>query len=56
MIEIYLKYDNMHTFGMINAFICINNRVNLCINSMLSTGKIIYAVNENIATSVKQNL
>ena len=36
MIEIYLKYDNMHTFGIINAFICINNHINLCINSMLS--------------------
>ena len=36
MIEIYLKYDNMHTFGIINAFICINNHVNSFINSMLS--------------------
>ena len=36
MIEIYLKYDNMHIFGMINAFICINNRVNSSTNSMLS--------------------
>ena len=36
MIEIYLKYDNMHTFGIINAFNCINNHVNLCVNSMLS--------------------
>ena len=36
MIEIYLKYDNMHTFGIINTFICINNHVNSCINSMLS--------------------
>ena len=35
MIEIYLKYDNMHTIGVINAFICINNRVKSCINSML---------------------
>ena len=37
MIEIYLKYDNMHTIRTINAFICINNHVNSCINSMLST-------------------
>ena len=37
MIEIYLKYDNMHTIGLINAFICINNHVNSCINIMLST-------------------
>ena len=36
VIEIYLKDDNMHTFGVINAFICINNHVNSCINSMLS--------------------
>ena len=36
MIEMYLKYDNMQTFGIINAFICINNHVNSCINSMLS--------------------
>ena len=38
MIEIYLKYDNMHTIRTINAFICINNHVNSCINSMLSKG------------------
>ena len=38
MIEICLKYDNMHTFGIINALICINNHVNSCINSMLSGG------------------
>ena len=36
MIEIYLKYDNMHAFGMINAFNCINNHIISCINSMLS--------------------
>ena len=38
MIEIYLKYDNMHAFGMINDFICINNHVNSSINNMLSGG------------------
>ena len=27
MIEICLKYDNMHVFGIINAFNCINNHV-----------------------------
>ena len=27
MIEICLKYDNMHIFGIINAFNCINNYV-----------------------------
>ena len=36
MIEIYLKYDNMHIFVVINALICINNHVITCINSMLS--------------------
>ena len=36
IIEIYLKYDNMHTIRTINAFICINNHVNSCINNMLS--------------------
>ena len=36
MIEIFLKDDNMHTFIMINALICINNYVITCINSMLS--------------------
>ena len=36
MIEIYLKYDNMHTFGIINTFICINTHINSCINNMLS--------------------
>ena len=36
MIEIYLKYDNMHTIRTINAFIFINNHANSCINSMLS--------------------
>ena len=36
MIEMYLKYDNMHTNVIINAFICINNHVNSCIKCMLS--------------------
>ena len=36
MVEIYLKYDNMRTIKTINAFICTNNHVNSCINSMLS--------------------
>ena len=35
MIEMYLKYDNMHTNRKINAFICINNHINSCINCML---------------------
>ena len=36
MIEIYLKYDNMHINGTINAFIYINNHKNSCIKCMLS--------------------
>ena len=36
MIEIYLKYDNMHIVETINAFICINNHVNSCIKCILS--------------------
>ena len=36
MIEICLKDDNMHIFVMINALICINNYVIICINNMLS--------------------
>ena len=36
MIEMYLKYDNMHTIEVINAFICIDNHVNSCIICMLS--------------------
>ena len=36
MIEIYLKYDNLHSIRTINVFIWINNHVNSCINSMLS--------------------
>ena len=36
MIEILLKYDNMHIIGVINALNCINNHIITCINSMLS--------------------
>ena len=39
MIEVYLKYDSMHTFRIINAFIYINNHVNSCTNSMLSCAR-----------------
>ena len=39
MIEIYLKYDNMHIFVVINALICINNHVITCINIMLSAAE-----------------
>ena len=38
MVEIYLKYDNMHIIEIINAFICIDNHVNSCLNCMLSLG------------------
>ena len=37
MIEILLKYDNMHIIGIINALNCINNHIITCINSMLSS-------------------
>ena len=37
MIEILLKYDNMHIIGVINALNCINNHIITCINRMLST-------------------
>ena len=40
MIEIYLKYDNMHIIRTFNAFNCINNHVNSCIHSMLSGVKV----------------
>ena len=36
MIDMHLKYDNMHTSGTFNTLICINYHVNLCINCMLS--------------------
>ena len=36
MIEMYLKYDNMHTYEIVNALIYINNHVNSCINCMLA--------------------
>ena len=35
MIDMHSKYDNMHTNGIFNALISINNHVNLCINYML---------------------
>ena len=36
MIEMYLKYDNMHKNGTVNAFICINIHVNSYIKCILS--------------------
>ena len=52
LIEIYLKYDNIHTNVIINVFICINNHVNSCTNFMLSMleGTLVLAgrVEENI--------
>ena len=47
MIEIYLKYDNMHTNVIINDFICINNRVNSCTICMLLVITII-SLQENV--------
>ena len=37
MIEIYLKYYNMHTNKIFNALNYINNHVNSCTNCILST-------------------
>ena len=48
MIEMYLKYANMHTIGTINAFICINNHVNSCIKCMLSNTSVITTSKKNI--------
>ena len=28
MINMHLKYDNMHTNGIFNALMCINNHIN----------------------------
>ena len=38
-IEIYLKYDNIHTIVIINGFIYINNNLNSCIKCMLSMNR-----------------
>ena len=38
MIDMYSKYDNMHTNGMFYALICINNHIIEFINCMLSVG------------------
>ena len=40
MIDMQLKYDNMHTNGIFNALICVNNHVNSCINCILSGGQV----------------
>ena len=37
MIDMHSKYDNMHSKGIFNALVCINNHVNSCINFMLSS-------------------
>ena len=55
MIEIYLKYDNMHTIRTINVFICINNHVNSCINSMLSRRNS-HGGNTEIASDLRPHL
>ena len=36
MIEMYLKYDNMHTNIIFSALNYINNHVNSCLKCMLS--------------------
>ena len=54
MIEIYLKYDNMHTIRTINVFICINNHVNSCINSMLSVlSQLDLSIDQECVTSLR---
>ena len=35
MIDMYSKYDNMHTNRIFNALNCVSNHINLCINCML---------------------
>ena len=40
MIEIYLKYDNMHAIRTIDAFICMNSHINSYINNMLSWARV----------------
>ena len=42
MIEIYLKYDNLHTNRVFNALNFINNHVNSCTNFMLSVIEMIF--------------
>ena len=58
MIEIYLKYDNMHTFGMINAFVCINNHVISCINNMHTFGMInaFVCINNHVISCINNML
>ena len=50
MIEMYLKYDNMQTIGLFNAFICINNHVipiqNACYH-IPCLGVNLISINEN---------
>ena len=46
MIEIHLKYDNIHTNIIINAFTCINDDINSSTNCMLSAD---YNVERSIA-------
>ena len=51
MIEIYLKYDNMHIIVMINALICINNYIITCINNMLSRSPKCHIVDATLSPS-----
>ena len=36
MIDMHLKFNNMHINRILNALNCINNHLNSCINYMLS--------------------
>ena len=35
MIDMHFKYHNMHRNGMLDALICINNRIIACVSCML---------------------
>ena len=54
MIEIYLKYDNMHIIRTINAFICINKHINSCINNMLSLFTSLFYLHHFLITRTRE--
>ena len=47
MIEMFQIYDKLHTNGIINALICINNHVNSCIKCMLSGRQLIFSLDRS---------
>ena len=50
MIDMQLKYDNMHRNEIFNVLNCINNHVNLGINCMLSVHEDDCAINMRSST------